>query len=200
MKKILIPALFMLFVFATVKAGELATMATGKLGFQQQTLSAKLKASARLFSVKYDLTSVIMVIPSGTVVNVIGSDSTYYKVTYGDDEGYIYRKDAILTADPAPEKTVAQQPAVNNSQPQEKQVDRFTYLDNKYGTTVAAKMFAGKIWKGMTAEMILDSWGKPQKVNRTIDVEIIREEWIYKNSWLFIENNSLIDWGPVNNK
>jgi hypothetical protein len=188
----------MLFIFATVKAGELATLATGKYAFQQQTLSAKLKTSTRLFSVKYDLTSVIMVIPAGTVVSVTGSDSTYYKVTYNNDEGYIYRKDATLSADPAPEKTVTQQPAANNSQPQEKQVDRFTYLDNKYGTTVAAKMFAGKIWKGMTAEMVLDSWGKPVKVNRTINADLIREEWIYKNSWLFIENDALIDWGPVN--
>jgi hypothetical protein len=199
MKKILIPVILMLFVFATVKAGQLASLGTAKLGFQQQTLSAKLKSSARLFSVKYDLTSVIMVIPTGTVVNVIGSDSTYYKVKYGDDEGYIYRKDAVLSADPAPpEKTIAQQKTVNNSQPQEKQVDRFTYLDNKYGTTVAARMFAGKIWKGMTAEMIIDSWGKPQKVNRTINADMIREEWIYKSSWLFIENDALVDWGPVN--
>jgi hypothetical protein len=200
MKKILMPALFLLFVFATVKAGELATLATGKYIFQQQTLSAKLKSSARLFSVKYDLTSVIMVIPSGTVVNVIGSDSTYYRVRYGEDEGYIYRKDAILSADPSPEKTISNQQEGNNVQPQEKQADRQTYLENKYGTTVASKMMAGKIWKGMTVEMILDSWGKPQKVNRTINVDLIREEWIYKNSWLFIENNTLIEWGPVNNR
>ena len=199
MKKVLIPVILMLFVFATVKAGELATLATAKYGFQQQTLSAKLKSSARLFSVKYDLTSVIMVIPSGTVVNVIGSDSTYYKVKYGEDEGYIYRKDAVLSADPvAPGKTVTQQQADNNSQSQVIQVDRQTYLENKYGTAMATKMLAGKIWKGMTAEMVLDSWGKPQKVNRTINTDLIREEWIYKSTWLFIENDALIDWGPVN--
>jgi hypothetical protein len=199
MKKILIPAIFMLFVFATVKAGELATMATGKFIFQQQTLSAKLKSSARLFSVKYDLTSVILIIPSGSVVNVTGSDSTYYRVKYGEDEGYIYRKDAVLTVDEAvPEKTPDQQQPDNNAQPQENQVDRLTYLQNKYGTSMASKMISGKIWKGMTAEMILDSWGKPQKINRTIDADLIREEWIFKNSWLFIENNKLVEWGPVN--
>jgi len=189
----------MLFVFATVKAGELATLATAKIGFQQQTLSAKLKSSARLFSMKYDLTSVILVIPSGTVVNVIGSDSTYFHVKYGEDEGYIYRKDATLIADSVlPEKKVTQQQPENNVQSRVQQVDRRTYLENKYGTSMAEKMNSGKIWKGMTAEMVLDSWGKPQKVNRTINTDLVREEWIYKNSWLFIENNSLVDWGPVN--
>lgn len=189
----------MLFVFATVKAGELATLATGKFIFQQQTLSATLKSSARLFSMKYDLTSVIMVIPSGTVVNVLGGDSTYFHVKYGEDEGYIYRKEAVLSADPVTDqKTVTSQQEENYIQPQDKQQDRKTYLEEKYGTSVGSKMMAGKIWKGMTAEMILDSWGKPVKINRTINTDLIREEWIYKNSWLFIENNSLIDWGPVN--
>ena len=78
------------------------------------------------------------------------------------------------------------------------QPDRQTYLNNKYGTAMAAKMMAGKIWRGMTAEMVLDSWGKPLKVNRTINADLIREEWIYKSTWLFIENDALIDWGPVN--
>ena len=95
-------------------------------------------------------------------------------------------------------ETVTRQQSENNVQTEEKQVDRFTYLENKYGTTMAIKMNSGKIWKGMSAEMILDSWGKPQKINRSINADLIREEWIYNNSWLFIENNSLIDWGPVN--
>jgi len=199
MKKILIPTILMLFVFATIKAGELATLATSKYIFQQQTLSAKLNSSARLFGMKYDLTSVIMVIPSGTVVNVIGSDSTYFHVRYGEDEGYIYRKDATLSADPVTQQNaVTGQPEENNVQSQNKQQDRKTYLANKYGTNMSEKMISGKIWKGMTAEMIVDSWGKPMKINRTINTDLIREEWVYKNSWLFIENNTLIDWGPVN--
>lgn len=198
MKKILIPTILMLFVFATIKAGELATLATGKYIYQQQTLSAKLNSSARLFGVKYDLTSVIMVIPSGTMVNVIDGDSTYFHVRYGEDEGYIYRKDATLSVDPVSQQNaVKNQQEETNMQPQNRQQDRKTYLENKYGTNMAGKMMAGKIWKGMTAEMIVDSWGKPVKINRTIDTDLIREEWVYKNSWLFIENNTLIDWGPV---
>jgi hypothetical protein len=62
---------------------------------------------------------------------------------------------------------------------------------------MAARLDAGKIWKGMTAEMVQDSWGVPQKINRVISGNNIREEWIYRNSWLFFENDRLIEWGPV---
>jgi hypothetical protein len=202
MKKILMPAVILLFIIGTVKAGELATLATGKYIFKPQTVTAKLISSSRLFSMKYDLTSVIMVIPSGTIVNVLGSDSTYFRIRYGEDEGYIYRKEAVITDAPAPvvqEKTITNQPE-NNQQAETKQVDRKTYLENKYGSAMAGKMLAGKIWKGMNAEMVVDSWGKPYKINRTINAGLTREEWIYKNTWLFIENNTLVEWGPVNNR
>ena len=61
---------------------------------------------------------------------------------------------------------------------------------------MAARLGAGKIWKGMSAEMVRDSWGSPSKINRVIGNNV-REEWVYRNTWLFIENNTLVDWGPV---
>jgi hypothetical protein len=80
---------------------------------------------------------------------------------------------------------------------QEQQVSRFTFLENKYGTSIAARLNSGKIWRGMTAEMVRDSWGKPLRINRIIRNNIIKEEWIYQNTWLYIENNNLIEWGPT---
>jgi hypothetical protein len=64
---------------------------------------------------------------------------------------------------------------------------------------MAAKLMAGKIWKGMSAEMIKDSWGSPRKINRVISGNLIKEEWIFKNTWLYIENDILADWGPIRN-
>ena len=56
---------------------------------------------------------------------------------------------------------------------------------------------AGKIWKGMTAEMVRDSWGSPVKINRVIGNSSSKEEWIFKNTWLYIENNTLVEWGSI---
>jgi hypothetical protein len=166
---------------------------------QTDTLTATLTSSTRLFGSKDDLTSVIIIIPSGSIVSVLDSDSTYLHVLFEKDNGYIFKRHAVIN-----------KPEVNNSQsiiyeeavtsPQHAQVQkvsRFTYLENKYGSSMAARLIAGKIWKGMNAEMVTDSWGTGEKVNRAISGNLVKEEWIYKNTWLYFENNILLDWGPV---
>jgi hypothetical protein len=158
-----------------------------------------IKSASRLFGEKEDLTSVIVIIPAGSVVTVLATDSAYLKVSFDESEGYILKRDAIInTSQVAPQPSVKQENVRQDEGPVgEKQVSRFTYLENKYGTSMAARLIAGKIWKGMSAEMVKDSWGAPLKINRIIG-DIVKEEWIYKNSWLFIDNNTLIEWGPVN--
>jgi len=176
---------------------------------QDVMMIAKLKSATRLFGDKYDLTSVIMVLPADTELEIIDSDSTYLHVIIEDYEGYIYAKHAIISKavrPVSPEPEIAEEQAVvpepepvqENVQPaQERKVSRFTYLENKYGSNMAAKLMAGKIWKGMEAEMITDSWGSPRKINRVINGNVIKEEWIFRNTWLYLENDVLTEWGPI---
>jgi hypothetical protein len=166
---------------------------------QDLRLTATTTSATRLFGEKDDLTSVIMIIPSDTVVDVIGSDSTYLHVIFEDNEGYIFRRHAILNeSEPVSAPVVQKQETVQEQQEETpQQVSRFTYLENKYGTNMAARLISGKIWKGMSSEMVRDSWGKPQTINRTISGNTIEEEWFYKNTWLYIENDILTDWGPI---
>jgi hypothetical protein len=165
---------------------------------QNQQITATLKNASRLFGDKSDLTSVIVVIPLGSVVNVLETDSTYYKVSYEDDQGYIFKRDAVLKSIPVEEKPaqVQENASQNDEQSGSSRGNRFAYLEYKYGKNMAALLIAGKIWKGMSSDMVKDSWGSPLKINRVIG-EVVKEEWIYKNSWLFIESDRLIDWGPV---
>jgi hypothetical protein len=202
MKKLLFTSL-LLFTLIVVQAqgsrtALLQDLEKSQSSKQDQQVTATLKSASRLFGAKDDLTSVILIIPSGSVVNVLGSDSTYFKVAFEENEGYIFKRHAIINNSPveiaAPNqqgnRQQVEQPA------EQRQVSRFTYLENKYGTSMAARLAAGKIWKGMSAEMVNDSWGSPAKINRVIG-NVVKEEWIYKNSWLFIENNTLVEWGPV---
>jgi hypothetical protein len=178
---------------------------------QEVKRTATLKSATRLFATKEDVSSVIMVSPSGEVVDVVDSDSTFLHVNYQNNEGYILSKHATINETPAAAvPTITAVPAANaapaSQQPenyqeqdttQQEQVNRFTYLENKYGTDMANRLYAGKIWKGMNGDMVRDSWGNPFKINRVFRGNVITEEWIYRSTWLFFSDDKLTQWGPT---
>ncbi len=210
MKNFIISILFLLLVCQLSAQGNrtavLEDLEEAQPASQSVAMKATLTSASRLFKDKDDLTSVIVIIPSGTVVDIINSDSTYLYVAYEEDEGYIFRKHATISSAPVA-STAGEERAgvVSQSRPADRPVqqaqrpvtDRRTWLTNKYGSDIASRMMAMKVWKGMTAEMVQDSWGTPRKINRVISGNDIKEEWIYSSSWLYIENDRLVEWGPV---
>jgi hypothetical protein len=143
-------------------------------------------SSSRLFKDKDDLTSVILVISKDSRVEILDSDSIYFKVYFEGDEGFVLKRHA--TIDRTPQESLPAMP---------QQTSRLAYLENKYGNSIAANLYARKIWRGMSTEMIRDSWGSPNKIDREISDNTVKEEWVYRNTWLYLEDNTLKDWGAV---
>ena len=203
MKKILFLTFLSVVTFLlqgqTGKADQLQALEQNQNDNQNITATATLKVASRLFATKDDLTTVILIIPADSVVAVLDSDSTYLHVVFEENEGYILRRQAILNEVPVNAQPVIQsRPAAQQTEPvQEQQQSRFSYLENKYGSNMANRIFSGKIWKGMNSEMVKDSWGSAEKINRIISGNITKEEWIFRNTWLYFENNTLLEWGPV---
>ncbi len=211
MKKLIFSALFLSIVLIgqaqANKTALLHDLEKNQPANQNNTQTATLISATRLFGEKGDLTTVIEIVPKGSSVTVLDSDSTYFHVTLDETQGYIFKRDAIIdktpaktvqAAEPIEAKKETQQPTEQPGQEQQ-QVSRFTYLENKYGTNMAARLMSGKIWKGMNAEMVKDSWGSAEKINRVINGNVIKEEWIFRSTWLYFENNSLVEWGPRRN-
>jgi hypothetical protein len=203
MKKIIFIALLIAGVFPLKaqenKVDQLQSLEKNQSAVQNVTATATLKTSSRLFAAKDDLTSVILIVPADSVVTVLDSDSTYYHVIFQDSEGYILKRHAEINKFQADnQQNVQQQQPVQASQPvQEQQQSRYSYLESKYGTSMANKLIAGKIWKGMNSDMVKDSWGTADKINRVISGNIVKEEWVFRNTWLYFENSTLTEWGPV---
>ena len=203
MKKLTISIFMMLLAFSLNaqdnRVNTLQGLESGQSQNQDTKLTAIVNKATRLFGAKDDLTSVIMIVPAGDTVGVIGSDSTFFHIIYQESEGYIFKRHATvqkITNDV--ESAVQQQANVREEQPvRQQQISRFSYLENKYGTSMAARLISGKIWKGMTTEMVQDSWGGPKKINRVINGNVVKEDWFYNNSWLYFENDTLTEWGPV---
>jgi hypothetical protein len=203
MKKIFFITLLIICAFhlkaQTNKVDKRQALEQNKPYNQNVNSTATLRVSSRLFATKDDLTSVIQIIPVDSVVSVLDSDSTYFHVVFNENEGYIFKRDATIDKIPANTfQSIQSQPATKETQPgQDQQQSRFTYLENKYGSSMAERLMGGKIWKGMTSDMVSDSWGTAEKINRIISGNVVKEEWIFKSTWLYFENNTLLEWGPV---
>ncbi len=186
---------------------------TGSTGFSQTTtnntvpagpgatINASVNFSTRLFKDKDDLTSVIIVVPSGSMVEVIDTADSFLRVRYEGTEGFIQARHASLADIPARETPEMVNKDVSGIAPDKQDdsgiYDRLGYLTDKYGEGAGKRIFEKKIWKGMTGEMIIDSWGNPSKISRVISGDNVREEWSYNKTWLFLSNDRLTEWGPA---
>jgi len=163
----------------------------------QDLQQATTKRSVRLFGDKDDLTTVIQLIPEGSTVEVIMSDSIYSKVRFEELTGYV-KSDGlepvarVVSAAPVdrPQEVEEQQYA---AQPE----DRYAALVAKYGTDIGKRLYQNKVWKGVTSDMAIDSWGKPKQINRMYVDQSVDEEWIYSKKWLYFRDGILIEWGAV---
>lgn len=182
---------FVLFAGLSLMAQDLQKLAT--------------KGAVRLFADKEDLTSVIQIIPDGTVVEAISADTLFTLIRLGEVEGYV-KSDRLTAALPvvattSPEAQPVQEAApvqpVADVQSSQIPTDRFQTLVDKYGTDLASKIYQHKVWKGITSDMARDSWGKPKQINKMYVDNSIDEEWIYSKSYLYFRDGVLIEWGPV---
>lgn len=163
----------------------------------QDLQKATTTGSVRLFGDKDDLTTVIQLIPEGSVVEIIMTDSLYSQVRFGELTGYV-KSNGLGPYQPVVALAPVNQPQTAEQQQYEVQPeDRYAALVAKYGTDIGKRLYQNKVWKGVTSEMAIDSWGRPKQINRMYVDQSVDEEWIYSKKWLYFRDNILIEWGTV---
>ncbi len=68
------------------------------------------------------------------------------------------------------------------------------YYTKKYGKEIATRITLGRIWKGMTIEMLEDGWGKPDKTHTDKHPWGVFTQLYYGDITYFFKNSVLIDW------
>jgi len=183
----------------------LLALSLGVLVIAQDLPKATIKGSSRLFGDKDDLTSVIMIIPDGSTVEVVALDSVYTLVRYDGAEGYVKSNNLGAPIEVVNTVPVPAAQSVAASEPQQQagaeeytaSADRYEILVTKYGTDIGNRLYQHKVWKGVSADMARDSWGKPKQINRMYVDQSVDEEWIYSKKYLYFRDGILIEWGPV---
>lgn len=56
------------------------------------------------------------------------------------------------------------------------------------------KILNHEIWLGMTSKMAEASIGYPDNINKSTYKFGTHEQWVYKNKYLYFENNKLTNW------
>lgn len=64
----------------------------------------------------------------------------------------------------------------------------------KYGKELGSRIAAGRVWVGMTEQMLLDSYGKPDKVNRNKEKWGVFAQYYYGKIVFFFRDGKLIEW------
>lgn len=63
---------------------------------------------------------------------------------------------------------------------------------HKWSNMIWSAIKGGKVFVDMTNEQARMSWGKPKKINKTVNNNMVREQWVYgSNSYLYFENGIL---------
>ena len=69
-------------------------------------------------------------------------------------------------------------------------------LNQDWAENIVKCIRSKKIKIGMTKYQVMISWGKPDKINKTVSKTYIKEQWVYKrfysNQYLYFENGLLI--------
>ena len=170
-----------------------------KTNIQTEVTDTSFKSNAvtssgcRLYSDIGNLSSVITILPADTRVFIVDVMDEYYYIKTEVNQGFIKKSKINLDQnyiDKPPE-------FLNQAGTDNGASGKLEYLRKTYGWETAKKIFDHKIWRNMTTNMVEDSWGRPNQINRRINSGQVKEEWFYPSTYLIFLDGKLIDWGPV---
>jgi len=64
----------------------------------------------------------------------------------------------------------------------------------KYGKDIGQKIAYKQIWTGMTDEMVDDSWGEPDKIDKNVKPWGVFTQWYYCAVTFFFKDGRLTEW------
>jgi len=71
--------------------------------------------------------------------------------------------------------------------------DRRNSLYRRFGKEYSDIILNGQIRIGMTEQMLIESWGKPERINETITRYGIRKQYVYSSSrYVYVENGEIV--------
>ncbi|MCK9311771.1 MAG: hypothetical protein M0P26_05800 [Bacteroidales bacterium] len=164
---------------------------------------------------------IICSIRTGDKVKIIDKGSGFYKIYFNGIYGYVnieaIENEKVLFAKKqawlqkqvedstrlVEEKVKLAEKNANLAKENEKKIieekrlqkEILSNLTKKYGKINGNNIYNNKIWLGATKAMVLESWGKPIDINKSVGTWGVHEQWVYDfGSYLYFEDGILKSW------
>lgn len=176
--------------------------------FSQQSYigTTTIKASTRLRNQPSSSGEVITTIKKNKTIKVLKySGDSYWQVEYKNEIGFVNDVTLVITEEmnkaikeDEGKKVLSELKQKQDilAAQQKKRAERKEKLAEKYGVLNANFILNGKLFTGMTKEMVIESIGKPDDINKTTGPWGVHEQWVYdkKNMYVYFENGKLTSW------
>lgn len=129
----------------------------------------------------------LAIIPKSTAILAYDFKNNYYFVEYDTLNGFVFTMDVETLEQKSERLEIEKKQNLQRS-------NELNRLVQKYGKINGKKIYEGKIWLGMTKEMVIESWGEPDEINRSVGSWGIHEQLVYGNQYLYIRDNKLSSW------
>lgn len=171
------------------------------------------KSSAKLYNmpVANELRKVVAEIPKGTRLLITKWERACLRTNFGGKTGYLFphqlefdNPEAYKALKEESQRLVREGKAEKadweyllddqQAAAEKKRKERLSKLTSKYGKIAALKIVEGKVWIGMTKEMMIESWGQPEDINRSVGSWGVHEQCIYGDTYVYVENGKVASW------
>jgi len=163
------------------------------------------KQDVKIYLERASYSKVTGTLAKNTMIMAYDKALGYYMIEHDSLMGFVSFMD-VETLDQRSERAeedklrtgriaLAQKRSLEQKQEDEaKRQKRREQLTDKYGETLAQRIINGEIWLGMTAQMVIDSWGYPAKNNKSVGSWGVNEQWIFPSAYLYLKNGILNSW------
>ncbi|MDX5477157.1 MAG: hypothetical protein LPJ98_01770 [Cyclobacteriaceae bacterium] len=150
---------------------------------------------------------------SGTKAKLTGLSEDHLKIRIDTTEGYIsyvfvdlrgtqlkeYYSEYVLEKS---RKEQAAQDSILKEKFRQEEIQRheryeirLKELSTKYGATIGKRIANKEIWIGMSEDLLLESWGFPEEINRTVTTYLVRKQYVYpRGQYVYVENGKVTAW------
>ena len=152
-------------------------------------------------------------VSSGTKAKLTGLSEDHLKIRIDSTDGYIsyvfadlrgtqlkeYYSEYVLEKsrkDQAVQDSILKENFRQEEiQRHEKYEIRLKELTSKYGSTIGKRIANKEIWIGMSEDLLLESWGFPEEINRTVTSNLVRKQFVYtRGKYVYVENGKVTAW------